>query len=690
MPDAVNRRDLPMQTRLASFVPDSFSADTRTIEVVWTTGARVPRMDWWTGKRFDEELSLDPSAVRLARLNSGAPVLDTHGQYALGNVLGVVERAWLDRSEGRATLRFSDRAEVAPIVRDIEAGIVRNVSVGYIVHKYRVETTEERETRVAVDWEPTEISFVPIGADAGAGTRSQGPLHPCIIEGALAQKETRMPDPVPTAGGESVAATPIAVIPPASTETRSAAAAPPTGPDVAAEVQRALAADRQRAADIRTRCRAVGLDDSFADGLVTRGVAADLAGNAIVDELARRSAGANGGPAIGIVQIGQSGEDPAVIRQRLIDAFAARGTENLPSAPQGARIGTGRLDMPDAARQYAGLGLLHGLAEYARALGHRVPNNLERADLFDRLTQIRALSTSDFPILLAATANKMLMALYQLATPSYRLVAARRNFADFKAHTFIKTGDFPQLLAKGENGEYRYGSISESSASVSLLEYGRIVPLGRRVLINDDLNALSDLVGSIGRRIPDLENSLVWAILTSASGAGPNLTDFAPGAAVASTAALFSANFDTLDGVAAAISIAAIGKGRTAMMKKTSLDGLKINILPKYLITSPDQYTLAEQYCATNVAATQASNFNPFAGRLEPVGEANIVDATDWYLFADPAVAPTVVYGYLGSQQGPRIESRSSFTSDGLEVKAALDFGHGAVDYRGGWRNPGA
>ena len=114
--------DLPLQTRAdARLEPDTIDAEARTVEVVWSTGATVRRRDLWTGKRYDEVLSLDPRHVDLSRLNSGAPLLNTHGAFDLAGVIGVVERAWIARSsdayEGRATVRFSsrddDRAAVA-------------------------------------------------------------------------------------------------------------------------------------------------------------------------------------------------------------------------------------------------------------------------------------------------------------------------------------------------------------------------------------------------------------------------------------------------------------------------------------------------------------------------------------------------------------------------------------------------
>ena len=99
--------DLPLQTRAdVRLQAETIDAEARTVEVVWSTGATVRRRDLWTGKRYDEMLSLDPRHVDLSRLNGGAPLLNTHGAFDLVNVIGVVERAWItkgsDGHEGRA------------------------------------------------------------------------------------------------------------------------------------------------------------------------------------------------------------------------------------------------------------------------------------------------------------------------------------------------------------------------------------------------------------------------------------------------------------------------------------------------------------------------------------------------------------------------------------------------------------
>jgi hypothetical protein len=163
--------------------------DARTVDLTFSTGADVLRFDWMTGKRYVERLSMDPKHIRLERLNAGAPLLDSHSAYTLAHQLGVVESAAVDGKKGLATVRFSKRADVEPFYQDVRDKIIRNVSVGYKVHRYE-ETVGKSELpiRLATDWEPYEISMVPIGADARAQVRSSKdiPVNPCVIVRDLA------------------------------------------------------------------------------------------------------------------------------------------------------------------------------------------------------------------------------------------------------------------------------------------------------------------------------------------------------------------------------------------------------------------------------------------------------------------------------------------------------------------------
>ncbi len=186
--------ELAQQTRAAQIAPATANEEQRTIEMVWSTGAAVRRADWMTGKVYVEELSMQPGHVRLDRLNSGAPLLNTHDRFDLRGIIGVVERAWLANGEGRALVRFSRRPEVDPVWRDVLDGVIRNVSIGYRVYRYEEFPGEKPPRLLATDWEPEEVSLVPVGADAGAGVRS---AQPAACEVSLAAEEKIAPPSMP-------------------------------------------------------------------------------------------------------------------------------------------------------------------------------------------------------------------------------------------------------------------------------------------------------------------------------------------------------------------------------------------------------------------------------------------------------------------------------------------------------------
>jgi hypothetical protein len=167
--------DLPKQLRGAEVRAASFDEGDHTIDVVWTTGAKVRRRSWTDGP-YDEELVVTSAAVRLDRLNAGAPFLNTHSDWSLEDVIGSVVpgTARLQGGEGLAAIKLSRAPSFADIVQNIRDGIIRNISVGYVIHQ--VEKIEADDGSVptwrVVDWEPIEVSAVPVPADPGAQIRS--------------------------------------------------------------------------------------------------------------------------------------------------------------------------------------------------------------------------------------------------------------------------------------------------------------------------------------------------------------------------------------------------------------------------------------------------------------------------------------------------------------------------------------
>ncbi|WP_018264036.1 HK97 family phage prohead protease [Methylobacterium sp. WSM2598] len=161
--------------RAARLRSASFDPETNTIEVVWTTGATVRRIDEITGREFDETLSMEPGAVRLDRLNAGAPFCDAHSTEKLSTILGSVVpgSARIEGGRGICTVQLSRAPSVSDSVVKIREGVIRNVSVGYVVHAAETEPQGGDVPSVIVtDWEPMEISAVPVPADVGSQIRS--------------------------------------------------------------------------------------------------------------------------------------------------------------------------------------------------------------------------------------------------------------------------------------------------------------------------------------------------------------------------------------------------------------------------------------------------------------------------------------------------------------------------------------
>jgi hypothetical protein len=162
--------------------------EARTVELIWSTGAPVTRVNPWTGERWVEKLSMNPMHVRLERLNEGASLLDSHSAYSVTRVLGgvVPGSARIEKGKGFALVKFSRRPDADAVFTDVIDGVVRHVSTGYQTHKVEEQAGkgEKLPVRTAVDWEPFELSMVPLPADRGAHVRAEDLKalgHRCLV-----------------------------------------------------------------------------------------------------------------------------------------------------------------------------------------------------------------------------------------------------------------------------------------------------------------------------------------------------------------------------------------------------------------------------------------------------------------------------------------------------------------------------
>ena len=144
---------------------DETKVDNDTLTFSFSSEAPVTRY-------FGEEiLDHDAKSVDLRRLNGdAAPLLFNHDPAV---VLGKVEKAWVENKRGKATIKWATNAKAQEVRKDVEAGILESISVGYTVRNME----EDGNAMRATSWIPHELSIVSIPADQSVGINRALPVQ---------------------------------------------------------------------------------------------------------------------------------------------------------------------------------------------------------------------------------------------------------------------------------------------------------------------------------------------------------------------------------------------------------------------------------------------------------------------------------------------------------------------------------
>jgi hypothetical protein len=629
--------------RLAAAAAEDDDEDL-TADLTFYTGASVQRVDYWSGDKYTLAFSMEPGACNLARLNSGAPMLNNHNSYDLSDVVGVVESGSIENGIGKASVRFSNRPELAGIRADVKNKIIRNVSMGAKINKLKDVTPEnsKQKSYLATDWEPMEISIVPIPADAGAGFLSHQNVEPTIERAETALKETNMDEKEVA----RLAAVEVARLDAIRVEALKVEAA-----------TAAVTAERARVSTIELACKPfTALSAEFRAELISSGSTVEAAGVKILNQLAELSQKDLTQGNVGITR-----DQADTVRLQAENALLHR------FQPDTFKL--------EAGREFHGMTLLE-MAKDVIGRNGKSTRGMSKHTVVELAFQ----GTTDFTNILANVANKTLRMGYNAEPQTFGVIAKRGTIVDFKPVNRTQIGDVNTLKQIGPQGEFTYTKVTDAKETYSLATFGTIFAVNRQTLINDDLGAFTRIPESLGRAARRMESDTVWAVVTANANMGDGN-------------ALFSTTHGNLIGTGAGtlISVAALGTARQKMRVQTGLNGVGyLNLTPKYLVVPTALETVAQQFTVqTNIIVTQQSNINPVGPTLTVVPEPRL-DANstaNWYLFSDPGMIDTIEYSYLEGQEGVYLETRMGFDVDGMELKAREDFAAKALDWRGMVKN---
>jgi len=672
----------------AAFEPSTFDPATGTVEVAFSTGARALRSSW--EGPFYEELEISEKAVDLSRLNNGAPFMDDHpmkrGEGGVRGVLGVVERAWIKGSEGRALIRFSEREDVKAIRADVQTGILRHVSVGYTIEQLDlVEKVKDVPVYRATRWTPYEISQTPVAVDDAAVVRGRNESETYEVEILSRSEEKPMPE-------KTVETTPEPK--PVVIETRASAVEEATRQAAAqrearteanvAEVTRAtekaLTAERDRVVEIRSLVRRAKLGDELADKLIKDGASVNDVRGAVLDHLTTSSDAT--GQSNHLFEAGEDSRDKfvrggvAAIIQRYghtemiskamkVERFAPafRGTSTDPGEFGGMKVyDLARVSLERQGQSVRGL---HGDQLVRRAMQYRGDPGMN--------------VTSDFTILLETAVNKLFLGQYAIADVTWPRWCARKSVQDFRTSTFYRPGTFSTLDSVTEAGEVKHKNIPDGSkATLTPATKGNIIGISRRSIVNDDMGVFRDMAAGLGDAAARTVEADAFAMITANSGLGALAPD---------GVALFNAAHNNISATGA-MSVTTLDSARAKLkLQKDVSANYYLNLVPRVWLGPVELGGLARQLNAAQYDPSKTTNIpNIVMGLFSDVidvGQLSASSATRHYLVADPSSAPVFAVGFIDGQEAPRIETENSFEYDGVQMKVILDYGTAVIDYKG-------
>lgn len=611
----------------AKFSTAEANREARTVPLTFYSGATVLQFNWENGLH-NLKLSLDQGHVRMTRLQSGAAPF-TRGHASPndpGSVVGVIENAAMTNNGGKATVRFSKRADVEPLFADVLDGILQNVSVEASLYKLKEITAngDKIKTFLATDWEPYAVAIVANGADPGA--------HISAAQ-AVQFSECELETTPAAAGTKGTTLMNTTEQTPGSTADYAA---------TAAEIRR-----------MTTAANSPMITAQFAEDLISRKASLHDARVALSEILVEEQMKTD-------TRIGQTcgftgGTNEHAQADRMAEALFCRYTGKAPS---------------DAAREFMGARITDMARICCQNAGLRPPMAP------GALIELAMHNSADFPYLLQESGRRQLLDAYTASQSKLKLACRRSTFTDFRTKAALRLGEAPKLVKiPAEGAQITYGTRAESKESYRGWTFARIFSITREALINDDLGAFADFTRAWGTAASSLEAQEIVDLLAS----NPTMTD---------TKALFHADHGNLNAAPGAISDTTLTAARLALRTMKGVDAETIiEATPKYLVVPAALETTAEKYLATLYPA-QASSVNPFSGKLELIVEPRLdaKSATGWYVFGDPALCPVIEYAYLSGAEGPQVSSREGWEYAAMEFRCLLDFGTGAIDYKGAYK----
>jgi hypothetical protein len=269
-------------------------------------------------------------------------------------------------------------------------------------------------------------------------------------------------------------------------------------------------------------------------------------------------------------------------------------------------------------------------------------------------------TTTDFSGLVKNAMNKVIVDRWaELGRAGYdwwTKIATVEHFSTLNSITGVLVGTVGTLPTVAEGGEYTELAVGDSPETASFTKYGGYIPLTLELIDRDNMAKLKayprELASAAIRKI----SSLVAAIFSASSGAGPTMAD---------TGALFNAVAVTTKGGHANLLTTALSSAQWEVVAAAIYNqpmlvkqdtgyygtGSKMGINPRYLLVPRALQLTGRRVLYPSHEYT--ANYNVENLQQGAPGDVLTVpdwtDADDWAAVCDPAIVPSI---YIGERFG--------------------------------------
>ena len=256
---------------------------------------------------------------------------------------------------------------------------------------------------------------------------------------------------------------------------------------------------------------------------------------------------------------------------------------------------------------------------------------------------------------------------------------------DFRTHNIIRVGYLGDLVTVDpEQTDWpEITPPTDEEAQITAVQFGGLVSVTRKTVINDDLGLVAKVASRLGRTARRTMAQRLYNLMIN------NVTIY-------DGSTFFNSTTHNNLG-STPLSSAEISNVRTALRNQTEKDsGKKLGIAP-YLLVVPNE--LEGTAKSENERQYVDNNFTPnkvqfIFGRYSERVIVNpiLTETDDWYVFADPDDVQTFEIGFLQGKAEPELLLADNqlvgkaFTSDRIQYKIRHEYEVAVVDYRGAYK----